>query len=181
MDASMKPGIKYCLLMCSLLLVILLAANARAGEIVARGSDSTIQAVQALAEAYKAKTGTAFKVEGGGSSKGAKDCLAGEVDLAFMSRQPKDDETKDGLIGMPYALDGVAVIVNKENPINNITVEQLKAIYTGKMKEWSDGKPILPLNRPATSGTREVFQEKVLGSGVEFDPGIQIKHDKASN
>ena len=178
MNVLLKAGSRLCLFLGSLLLIALISANATAGDIVARGSDSTSVVVKALAEAYKAKTGTEIKVEGGGSSKGAKDCIAGEVDLAFMSRKPTDDETKAGLAAIPYALDGVAVIVNKANPINDITLEQLKAIFTGNMKQWSDGKPILALIRPATSGTREVFEEKVLGKGVEFDPSLPIKHDK---
>ncbi len=178
MNLLLKAGSRLCLFLGSLALIAFIGVNAMAGDIVARGSDSTIVAVKGLAEAYKAKTGTEIKVEGGGSSKGAKDCLAGEVDLAFMSRKPTDDETKAGLAAIPYALDGVAVIVNKANPIDDITVEQLKAIFTGNMKQWSDGKPILALIRPTTSGTREVFEEKVLGKGVEFDPSLPIKHDK---
>ncbi len=179
MDFLLRSRSGLCRCLGSLALVFLVAANAVAGEIVARGSDSTILVVQALAEAYKAKTGAAFKVEGGGSSKGARDCLAGEVDLAFMSRGPKEEETKAGLAGVPYAIDGVAVIVNKANPSSDLTLEQLRAVFTGSMKQWTDGKPVLALVRPTTSGTREVFQEKVLGKGEEFDPGLQIKHDKA--
>ncbi|MBN1103150.1 MAG: phosphate ABC transporter substrate-binding protein [Deltaproteobacteria bacterium] len=153
---------------------------ALSGEFVARGSDSTIGAVQALADAFHKKSGTAVKVEGGGSSKGAKDCLAGQVPLAFMSRGPKDSEKSAGLVAVAYAIDGVAVIVHKSNPVDNLTLEQLKAIYTGQMKTWPEGKPILAFNRPTTSGTREVFKEVVLGGKTEFDPGIQIKHDKAA-
>lgn len=180
MNISLKARRRFCQFFGSLMLITLIGTDAMAGEIVARGSDSTISVVQALAEAYKAKSGTAIKVEGGGSSKGAKDCLAGEVDLAFMSREPKADESKAGLVAVPYAIDGVAIIVNKANSVNDLTLEQLKSIFTGKMKQWTDGKPILALTRPATSGTREVFEEKVLGKGVEFDPSVQIKHDKAS-
>ncbi|MFZ0928326.1 MAG: hypothetical protein WAN11_06985 [Syntrophobacteraceae bacterium] len=82
MNASMKAGCRLCQFLGSLLLIALIGANAMARDIVARGSDSTSVVVKALAEAYKAKTGTDIKVEGGGSSKEAKDCLAGEVDLA---------------------------------------------------------------------------------------------------
>jgi phosphate transport system substrate-binding protein len=176
MRLTLKSKLAFCA--GSLLFAVLIVTNAIADEIVARGSDSTITVVQALAEAYKAKTGTAIKIEGGGSSKGAKDCLAGQVDLAFMSREPKDEEVKAGLVAVPYAVDAVAVIVNKANPVNDLTMEQLKAIFTGEMKQWPDGKPILALIRPSTSGTREVFEEKVLGHGSQFDPNLQVKHDK---
>jgi phosphate transport system substrate-binding protein len=156
------------------------SAPMASAEIVARGSDSTMGAVKALAAAFQKKTGVEIKVEGGGSSKGAKDCLAGAVPLAFMSRGPKEKETKAGLVGVPYAIDGVAVIVHASNPLDSITIEQLRDIYTGKMTKWPDGKPILALNRPESSGTREVFQKKVLGKGVEFTPRAKIKHDAAA-
>lgn len=162
----------------ALLLTTFFITRAIAGDIVARGSDSTITVVQTLAEAYKAKTGTVIKVEGGGSSKGAKDCIEGQVDFAFLSREPKEEESKGGLVGVPYGFDGVAMIVNKANPADDFTTEQLKAIFTGNVKQWPDGKPILALIRPPTSGTREVFEEKVLGHGVQLDPSLQVKHDK---
>jgi phosphate transport system substrate-binding protein len=151
-----------------------------ADEIVARGSDSTIAVVQALADAFKQKSGVTIKVEGGGSSKGAKACLAGEVPLAFMSRAPKAKEADAGLVAIAYAIDGVAVIVNQNNPNNDIGIDLLKSIYTGQVTKWSDGKPVMAVNRPASSGTREVFQKKVLGKGVDFSPRIAIKHDKAA-
>ncbi|MFZ5452819.1 MAG: phosphate ABC transporter substrate-binding protein [Thermodesulfobacteriota bacterium] len=163
---------------CALSVFLVFGSPAWAAEIVARGSDSTIEAVKALTAAFKAKGGAEIKVEGGGSSKGAKDCLAGQVPLAFLSRGLKDKETKAGLVGVPYAIDGVAIIVNKANPIDNLSLEQLKAIYTGKMKQWPDGKPIVAFNRNPDSGTREVFQEKVLGK-EKFAPNIPIKHDQA--
>ena len=74
----------------------------------------------------------------------------------------------------------MAVIVHRNNPAGDITIEQLKDIYTGKMKKWNNGKPILALNRSANSGTREVFQKKVLGKGTDFDKRIMIKHHKAA-
>ena len=155
-------------------------STAFAGEIVARGSDSTIKAVKALAKAFEAKASVKIKVEGGGSSKGAKSCLAGDVDLAFMSRAPKGKEKAAGLVGMPYAIDGVAVIVHKNNPVDDLSMDQLKAIYTRQKKKWDNGKPILPINRPATSGTREVFHNKVLGKKGVFGKGIRIKHHKSA-
>ena len=182
MFSSMKTLTRLLLVSvaCAALVFTVRVPNVFAGDIVARGSDSTIKAVEALAAAYKQKTGTTIKVEGGGSSKGAKGGLAGAVDLAFMSRAPKSKEVAAGLVGVPYAIDGVAVIVNKNNPTDDLTMDELKAIYTGLMKKWASGKPILALNRPATSGTREVFQNKVIGKGTEFDPRLKTKHHKAS-
>jgi phosphate transport system substrate-binding protein len=151
-----------------------------ADEIVARGSDSTISVVETLTKAFKDKSGFVIKVEGGGSSNGAKACLAGEVPLAFMSRGPKYKEINAGLVVMAYAIDGVAIIVNPNNPDDNITMEQLKDIFTGQVTNWSDGKPIMAINRPSSSGTREVFHEKVLGKDADFGPRVVIKHDLAA-
>ena len=161
-----------------LLAFLLTGSQALAAEITARGSDSTIAVVKALAEAFKAKGGAEIKVEGGGSGKGAKDCLAGQVTMAFLSRALEEKETAGGLVGVPYAIDGVAVIINKANPADNLSLEQLKAIYTGQMKQWPDGKPIMAFNRNPDSGTREVFQEKVLGKD-KFADDIPVKHDQA--
>lgn len=106
--------------------VLASAALATAGEITARGSDSTFDLMKALAAAYQQNTGNTVKVEGGGSSVGAKACLAGEVPLAFLSREVKDDEKAAGLVGVPYALDGVAVVVHKDNPVTGLTAVEAK-------------------------------------------------------
>jgi phosphate transport system substrate-binding protein len=97
-----------------------------------------------------------------------------------MARAPKSKETGASLVAIAYAIDGVAVIVNADNPISDIELDMLKAIYIGKMTKWDSGKPVMAINRPATSGTREVFQNKVLGKGVDFSPRILVKHDKAA-
>lgn len=156
-----------------------LASVGRADTITARGSDSTVNVVKSLADAYQKKTGV-VRVEGGGSSKGAKGCLAGEVDLAFLSRGLKDKEKDVGLVGFFYAIDGVAVIVNKKNSVDDLTVEQLRNIFTGKTGKWDNGKPIVALNRPASSGTRECFQDVVLGKNMAFGPKVKVKHHKAA-
>ncbi len=152
-----------------------------AAGIVARGSDSTINVVKALVKAFGEDGGAAIKVEGGGSSKGAAACIAGDVNLAFMSRGPKSKETSAGLVAVPYAIDGVAIIVNPKNPTSDISKASLKEIFIGKKTKWENGKPVMALNRPATSGTREVFQGKVLGKGVAFGPKVAVKHDKAAH
>jgi phosphate transport system substrate-binding protein len=157
----------------------LLAIPAGSAEIKAQGSDSTLGLVKTLAQAYQQQSGDTMVVSGGGSSSGAKACLANEVDLAFLSRKLKDQEIKDGLAGVPYALDGVAVIVHPENTLQEISLEKLKAIYIGETTTWDDGKPLVAFNRNTESGTREVFHEIVLGKDAEFTPQAQIKHDAA--
>jgi len=146
-------------------------------EITARGSDSTLHAVKALAAAFEKETGKGMHIEGGGSGPGAKAAIAGQVQLAFLSRALSDQEKEAGLVGVPYAFDGIAVIVNKENPHTDITVAELRDLYTGAATCWKDGRPAVLFNRNTDSGTRQVFQELVLGPEATFTQKAAIKHD----
>ena len=146
-------------------------------QLTARGSDSTLHVVKALAAAFEKETGKSVKLEGGGSGAGAKAAISGEVQLAFLSRALTEEEKEAGLVGAPYAYDGVAVIVHRENPQADITVAELKALYTGKATQWKDGHPIVLYNRNTDSGTRQVFQELVLGPNGVFTNSAKIKHD----
>src|SRR5258708_3228063 len=143
--------------------------NIARADIKARGSDSTLHVVKALVFAFENETGKKITLEGGGSGAGAKAAIAGEVTLAFLSRDLNEAEKAAGLVGTAYAKDGVAVIVNKNNAVTGFTVAELKNIFTGQTGAWSDGKPVVAFNRNADSGTREVFQEHVLGKEA-FSP-----------
>lgn len=153
-----------------------LAAPARAA-FSARGSDSTISIVKALVAAFEQKAGVKIDVQGGGSGAGAKSALAGEVPLAFLSRGLSAAETQGGLVGTIYANDAVVAIANKANPVSNVTTAELKAFFTGATAQWSDGRPVVLFNRNTDSGTRELFQEHILGKGVAFTDKAAIKHD----
>lgn len=152
-------------------------SNLGFAAITTRGSDSTIAVVKALAEAYQKQSGVAVQVDGGGSGAGAKSAIAGEVQLAFLSRALDQKEIDGGLVGTAYAADAVAVIVHKDNPVTNLTIAELKDFFTGTTPAWADGKPVVLFNRNADSGTREIFQDKVLGKGVAFAASAAIKHD----
>ena len=158
------------------LALLALGATPVAAQINARGSDSTLHVVKALAEAFQKEAGTTVKVEGGGSSAGAKAVLAGEATLAFLSRDLKDAEKQAGLVGAAYAIDGVAVIAHKDNPAVNVTVAELKGYFSGTSANWPDGRPIVLFNRNADSGTRELFQDVVLGKDP-FTEKATLKHD----
>ena len=162
---------------CGVFAAGLLCGSTLKAEVNARGSDSTLHVLKALAAAYEADSGKKVNLQGGGSGAGAKSLAAGEVTLAFLSRELNDAEKAAGLAGKAYALDGVAIIVHKDNPTANVTLAELKDLFTGKTTAWSDGKPVVPFNRNTDSGTREVFQEKVLGKDVAFSPTAAIKHD----
>jgi phosphate transport system substrate-binding protein len=145
-------------------------------EITARGSDSTIHVVKALAAAFEADTGKHITLEGGGSGAGVKALGAAEVTLAFLSRTLNADETASGLVGYSYAKDGVVVIVHKDNPVKDLSMANLKDIFTGKTTEWPAGNAIAVFNRNADSGTREVFKDRVLGKDA-FTENATVKHD----
>ena len=150
--------------------------HAQASEFIARGSDSTIQLMRTLADAYKTQGGAHVRIEGGGSSKGAKDCLAGEIPLAFLSRALNQEENDAGLKGVSYAFDGVVVIVSTANPVVNLTTDELKSFFAGETAQWPDGKPVVLIDRNHNSGTRDVFIDAVMGK-TAVSPKAMVKHD----
>jgi phosphate transport system substrate-binding protein len=173
---SNTPSMNFHVRMAALLGTISVLSPFVRADITARGSDSTIHVVKALAAAFEADTGKHMSLEGGGSGAGVKALVAGEVTLAFLSRDLTPDETASGLVGYSYAKDGVAVIVNKGNPVADLSLAALKDIFTGKTSEWPGGGPIAVFNRNAESGTREVFKDRVLGKDAFTDKAM-IKHD----
>jgi phosphate transport system substrate-binding protein len=143
-----------------------------AQKLTLQGSTTILPIAQAAAEAYMEKHPDAdIMVRGGGSGTGIAALIDGATDIANSSRPMKTKEMKQARekgvnpVGTVIALDGIAVIVHKSNPINDITIDDLKKIYTGKMTNWSSlgakGK-IVVVSRDAASGTFEVFNEKVL-------------------
>lgn len=150
--------------------------SAAQAQITARGSDSTLHVIKALAEAFEKESGKGLKIEGGGSGAGAKAAIAGEVQVAFLSRELNEAEKSGGLVGVEYAIDGVAVIANKASGLTDISLADLKALFSGTAETLKD-KPVVLFNRNADSGTREVFQEIVLGKGTKFSDKVAIKHD----
>jgi phosphate transport system substrate-binding protein len=175
-EANMCSFRCLCMMATFVLLSLGSVQLAPAGEITARGSDSTSELMKALATAYQKETGNIVKVEGGGSSKGAKSALAGEVNLAFLSRELKEEEKAASLVGVAYALDAIAVIVHKNNPVSGLSTMALKDIFVGKTATWGDNKPIVLYNRNPDSGTRETFQELVLKDAM-FSDKAAVKHD----
>ncbi len=108
------------------------------GTLTIGGSSSVTKLMQALAEGYmELNDGVTITVTQSDSGTGMTDAASGSIDLGMASRALKDSE-KEKLESTAIALDGIAVIVNKENPCTNLTVEQLKKIYNGEAKNWSD-------------------------------------------
>ena len=155
----------------------LLAANtvfAKKKMIQIKGSDTMVNLVQILAEAYMEKhPQNPLAVLGGGSGTGIAALINGTCDIANHTRPMKDKEIKmakdNGVIPHRFiiAVDGLSVIVNEKNPISEMTMDQMGAIYRGEITNWKEvGGPdgfISLYGRQSNSGTYDFFQELVLG------------------
>ena len=135
-------------------------------KITVSGSTSIGPTMEILAEDYqKENKGTTIEVQQVGSSAGIKDTINGVAELGMSSRDLKDEEKSSGAEGTAIAYDGIAVIVNPANKVTNLTLEQLKDVYTGKITNWKDlggeDGQIVVVSREDGSGTRDAFQEIV--------------------
>jgi len=138
-----------------------------------KGSDTMVYLSKALAEEFmKRNPETSLAVVGGGSGTGIKALTVGTTDIANASRKMKPEEIEDarskGIEPNEFgvALDGLAIIVNKDNPVAQLNLAQLKDIFTGKITNWKEvgGKdePVKVVSREANSGTHDYFKEHVL-------------------
>lgn len=152
-------------------LVIALAALTLAGcakkdtsPVTTDGSTSMEKVIGTLGEAFKEKEGIDVTYNPTGSGSGIQAVSEGRCDIGLSSRALKDDE-KATLTETTVALDGIAMIVNPENPVSNLTVEQIADIYTGKITNWSEvggnDAAIVLIGREAGSGTRDGFESIV--------------------
>ncbi len=156
---------------------VLLAVSAFAAKdknsIQIKGSDTMVNLGQAWAEKYMERDPVLFiAVTGGGSGVGLSSLISGTCDIAMSSRNIKEKEAalarKKGINPheIKVALDGLAVVVNPANPVSKLTMDQLAAVFTGKITNWKelggkDGKIVL-LSREVNSGTHVYFKEHVL-------------------
>lgn len=115
------------------------ASNNASGKVVVSGSSSVTPVMEKLAEAYqKANTNVTVDVQQSDSSTGIKDAINGTSDIGMASRDISDDELSQGIKSVTIAQDAIAVIVNKDNAVEDITMDEIKAIYTGSKTTWSD-------------------------------------------
>ncbi len=149
-----------------------------AHSIQIKGSDTMVNLGQAWAEGFMKKNPNAFvAVTGGGSGTGIAALLNGTCDLAATSRKMKDKELVQARTNgiepkeLTVALDGLAVVVSPQNPVTQLTVDQVADIFTGKIKNWKEvggvDTPIVLLSREVNSGTHVYFKEHVLRGGDE--------------
>ena len=109
------------------------------GKIVIEGSSSVTPVMEKLAEAYRAINPNAeIELQQSDSSSGMTSALDGVCDIGMASRALKDSEIEAGLIPMTIAMDGIAVIVSNDNPVDGLTKEQVRDIYMGVITQWSE-------------------------------------------
>lgn len=145
-----------------------------------KGSDTIVNLALAWAEAYQdVHPEVRISVTGGGTGTGIAALINGTADIANASRQIKEEEITDaktnGVDPMEHiiARDAIAVIVNPENPVSQLTLQQIADIYSGKYSNWTEvgweDRPIVRLSRETNSGTHVYFLETVLRMGSGED------------
>lgn len=113
-------------------------SNGAEGKIVVGGSSSVSPVMEKLIEAYLAiNTAAEIELQTSDSSTGMTGAADGTLDIGMASRELKDSEVEAGLTGTKIAMDGIAVVVNHENPVEDLSSESVKAIFTGEATEWN--------------------------------------------
>lgn len=141
-----------------------------------KGSDTIVNLALAWAERYQELyPNVRISVTGGGSGTGIAALINGTVDIANASRPIKPEEEQsieaNGIIPVEFVIarDAIAVVVNPENPINQLTLKQISDIYSGKINNWKEiggeDRPIVRLSRETNSGTHVYFLEEVIRLG----------------
>lgn len=139
------------------------------GTVSTDGSTSMEKVIGALGESFmETNDGVTFTYNPTGSGSGISAVAEGRCDIGLSSRSLKAEEIAQGLTETKLALDGIAVVVNPENPVEDLTLEQIAQIYTGEITNWSEvggnDAEIVVIGREAGSGTRDGF-ESITGTG----------------
>jgi phosphate transport system substrate-binding protein len=142
------------------------------------GSTTILPIAEESGDAFQtAHPGTRVLVSGLGSSAGIEAVSAGTAQIGTSSRELAPEEKSRGLVDFPIAYDGIAVIVNPANPVSGLTVQQLRDVFSGKVRNWSQlggsDEPIELVNRDDGSGTRDAFQKLVMKT-AKFDPAATV-------
>jgi len=150
---------------------------APSGNLKIAGSTTVLPLSQIWAEEFMKKyPNVSISVSGGGSGTGLSMLINGTCDIANASREAKKKEINTArarsskLVGTKVAKDGLAIVVHASNNVKNLTMDQLRAIYSGKIRTWNEvggdsSANIVVIGRDSSSGTYGFFQEAVLGGG----------------
>ena len=159
----MKKFINILLVAAIMLCAFAGCSGSKSGSVSTDGSTSMEKVIGILGESYMEENkGVTFTYNPTGSGSGIKAAKDGTCDIGLASRYLKDEEKAEGLVETVLAYDGIAIIVNTENSVSDLTVEQIAKIYTGEITNWSevggaDGEIVL-IGREAGSGTRDGFE-----------------------
>ena len=150
------------LVMAVSLLTVSAAADKLSGTVATNGSTSMEKVIGILSEQFMEDNDkVTITYDATGSGTGIEAVATGTCDIGLASRNLKDAEVEKGLVATTVALDGIAIIVNENCPVDDLTVEQIAAIFTGLVTDWADfgGKgDIACIGREAGSGTRDGFE-----------------------
>jgi len=114
-------------------------SNGATGKVTVSGSSSVTPVMEKLKEAYTAvNSGAEIEIQESDSTTGMTDAAAGTSDIGMASRELKDSETEQGLTATTIAMDGIAVVVNLDNPTANLTSDQVKGVYVGDITSWDE-------------------------------------------
>ena len=164
---------------------LMLSVSAWAGSIQIKGSTTVLPIAQKIAEQFmKEFPDVNISISGGGSGNGVKALIDGTTDIAdasrFIKQKEVDRAVKNGRYPVPFAVayDCIVPVVHPSNPVSNLTLSQLKDIYTGKIRNWEKvgglDRRIVVISRDTSSGTYEVWEKKVLKKARVY-PGAQLQ------
>jgi phosphate transport system substrate-binding protein len=147
-------------------------------QITVTGSTTILPIAEIAGEQFEeANPDLRVFVSGLGSSAGIESVSSGSSDIGSSSRELKDEELDLDLVDTPIAYDAIAVIVHPDNPLDELTTEQIRSVFAGEVSNWSElggaDVEIGIVNRDEASGTREAFSKIVLDGG-RFDPAAAI-------
>ena len=178
----MRIFITICLILSILSLTQFSSCSRNSNSVIIAGSTSVQPFAEVLAEAYMAlHPKIKIDVQGGGSAAGILATKSGTTDIGMSSRTLAGDETS--LWSIEIARDGLAIVINPDNPINNLTLEQVRGIYSGETNNWSilgwKKSQIHVFTREDGSGTRSSFESLVMGK-IEIMPGALVENSNGA-
>lgn len=145
-----------------LLICTLTGCGGNKESVATDGSTSMNKVISALGEDFQSDTGITVTYNATGSGAGIQAVQEGRCDIGLSSRNLKDEEKANGLEGTILAYDGIAIIVNPNNPVSDLDVKTIAKIYTGEIKNWKEvggnDVEIVLIGREAGSGTRDGFE-----------------------
>jgi len=176
MQGALAHGRLLSLLLAFALLVA--GCGRQSGGVTVAGSTSVQPFAEMLAEEYMAThPEQAINVQGGGSSAGIEAVRSGAAQIGMSSRELKGDERS--LVRVEIARDAIAVVVHPSNPVRDLSLEQVRAIFSGQITDWAAvggaSHPIVVVTREEGSGTRGAFQEMVMGKDSNIDAGALVQ------